>query len=369
MRRKQIWLALAVVFLGGIGNRAHAQYAYYPFPSPGPANGPMVQFVDNHQQPDGCRSGIMGGAAAYFLRPHINDNVALTTTANTGTAIASQVSDQFDWNYHVAPAVWLGWTSSCGVGFRARAFHFDQSSEPISATVTREAATVVTVTPPSALAPLGAPPRGFQSPGIILTSDLGEDLLTFQSDLRIWTVDAEATFTHEWCHCGLLLTVGGRYCEIEQNYHASLVNIPAAGTFERSFLDSNRDFSGAGPTMSVMARWQIGRSGLSVYGTARGSILVGASRSRSSFLEIVEDPTIVAGGSQTRFIPSESTEHIVLPIGELEGGLEYSRACGRTRFFVRGGAVNHTYFEAGSASSKDGAVTLFGGQVAVGLNY
>ena len=58
-----------------------------------------------------------------------------------------------------------------------------------------------------------------------------------------------------------------------------------------------------------------------------------------------------------------------MPIWELESGLEYNRFLGRTKVFVRGGVVNHTYFDAGSASSRDGNLSLFGAQVSAGLEY
>ncbi len=58
-----------------------------------------------------------------------------------------------------------------------------------------------------------------------------------------------------------------------------------------------------------------------------------------------------------------------MPVGELEVGFEYGRNYGRTRLFFRGAAVNHTYFEAGSSSTRDGSLSLFGGQASFGVNY
>jgi hypothetical protein len=366
----QSWLALAVGVVCGFGGTARAQYAYYPVPGFGPANGPMVQVVNNDQQPDHCRSGIMGGAAVYFMRANFNDSTAFIITTNAAGADAREATEEFDWHYHAGVAGWLGWSSQCGVGFRFRGFHYDQASEPIDTTLTQAAAVVRTITPPESLSPLiGTPPRGFQSPGIVLTGGLGEDSLHFTSDLLVSTIDAEATFAHEWCRCGMVVSVGGRYCQIRQNYEATLVNIPVQGISERSFLDADRNFYGGGPTMSLLTRWQIGRSGLSVFGSVRGSILVGRSRATATFTEVIEDSTGLAGGNQSNVVNSRSDENVVVPVGEIEGGLEYSRAIGRTRFFVRGGAVNHTYLEAGSPSNNDGALNLFGGVIAFGLNY
>ena len=116
MLRKK-WLALAAAALCGL-NSAQAQDHHFP----APISAPVVQIVDNEQQPEHVRSGIMGGLSIYFVRPYINNNTAFTTTTGIGTATPQTSSEDFDWNYHVAPAAWLGWTSKCGAGFRARYF-------------------------------------------------------------------------------------------------------------------------------------------------------------------------------------------------------------------------------------------------------
>jgi len=362
MLRKN-WLAVAL--LCSLANSARAQDSAGPTFTP--VNTPIVQFVDNHEQADDCRSGIMGGGTIYILRPYINDNVAFITTTGIGTATPVQTSTDFDWNYHVAPAAWLGWTSPCGVGFRARYFLFDQDSEPLSGALSGDAAATTVITPPAGLSPLlGAPPRGFQSPGVLLQGGEGQDLLTAQSSLKIQTIDAEATFAHEYCGFGGMFSIGGRWLEMRQNYSASLVNIPVAGTSEISTLDGGHNFHGGGPTASLMFRWEIGRSGMSIFGLARGSFLIGTSRFSTVFTENIVDPV---NGNQLNQAINESHEHLVIPVGELEGGFEYSRAIGRTRLFFRGAAVNHTYFDAGTAASRSGNLSLFGGQASIGVNY
>lgn len=361
MLRKQ-WLALAAAALCGLNNSARAQ-DYHP----GALNAPVVQIVDNQQQPEHVRSGIMGGASVYFLRPYVNNNTAFTTITGIGTATPQQTSVDFDWNYHIAPAAWLGWTSKCGAGFRARYFYFDADSEGVSDSLGAAAAAGTVITPPAGLSPLvGDPPRGFQSPGVVLQGGTGADSLSVDSDLHIETIDGEATFAHEWCNFGALLSVGGRYLQMRQNYLATLVNIPAAGTSEISALSAGHNFYGGGPTMSCLARFQFGHSGMAIFGSARGSFLIGSSRLNSTFTENIVDPV---NGNQANIATNDSRDSNVLPVGELEGGLEYSRAMGRTRLFFRGAAVNHTYFDAGTASGRDGNLSLFGAQLSLGLNY
>jgi hypothetical protein len=360
MLRKK-WLALAAAALCGLHQSAQAQDQH-------PAlNAPLVHVVDNDHQPEHVRSGIMGGASLYFIRPYINNNTALVTTTGVGTAAPQQASEEFDWNYHIAPAAWLGWTSQCGAGFRTRFFGFDQNSESVTETLGAGSAATSGITPPAGLTPqVGTPPRGFQSPGVILQGGTGADTVHASSDLRIYTIDGEATWAHEWCSCGMLLSVGGRYMEMRQNYLATLVNVPVAGTSEISSLSAGQEFCGGGPTMACQGRWQFGRSGIAVFGSARGSFLIGNSRLIANFNEAIVDP---ATGNQNNVASNTSNDNIVIPVGELEGGFEYSRILGRTRLFVRGAAVNHTYFDAGSASSRDGNLSLFGAQVSLGLNY
>ena len=354
--------ALAVAALCGLVGSARAQD-----PGFAPINAPVVQFVDNHQQPENCHSGIMGGGTVYFLRPYINNNTAFTVTTGIGTANPVSTSEDFDWNFHVAPAAWLGWSSQCGVGFRARYFNFDQDSEGRSGALDAAAAAGTGISPPAGLSPLlGAPLRGFQSPGVLLQGGAGQDLLLAHSSLEIQTIDGEATYAHECDHFGLLISVGGRYLQKSQKYFATLVNIPDDGTAENSFLEAGHNFYGGGPTMSCMGRWEFGRSGMAVFGLVRGSLLIGRSTLSATFTENIIDPV---NGDQNNQAINQSRDNLVLPIGELEGGFEYSRAVGRARLFLRGAAVNHTYFDAGGAASRDGNLSLFGAQVSMGLNY
>ncbi len=364
MLRKK-WLALVAAALCGLTSSAGAQQPAGPVFEP--ISTPIVQFVDNHQQPDTCHSGIMGGGTIYILRPYINDNIAFTTLAGIGSANPVQTATDFDWNFHVAPAAWLGWSAKCGVGFRARYFLFDQDSEGLSGLLDAATAKTTTISPPAGLSPLlGAPPRGFQSPGVLLQGGQGEDTLGVHSSLKIQTIDGEATFAHEWAHFGGMLTVGGRVLQMRQNYFASLVNVPVAGVSENSFLDAGHNFYGGGPTLSCAARWEVGRSGIAIFGSARGSLLIGRSKLNAVFTENIVDPV---QGDQNNQANNESRENLVLPMGELEGGFEYSRALGRTRLFFRGAAVNHTYFDAGTAASRTGNLSLFGGQASIGVNY
>jgi hypothetical protein len=362
MRAGRIWGCAAALLCGWAG-AAHAE----PYPL---AQAPVVEFIDEPQGP--YRGGIMAGASLYFLRPYHTENPAFVVTQGIGTANPRSTTEDFDWNYHVAPAGWIGCTSECGVGGRVRYFFFDHDAEAITRTLSAaDAAAGTAITAPDGLSPvLGTPPRGFGSPGVLLQGPgggaLGSDTLAFAGDLHIQTIDLEGTYAFDHGHFSLLLAVGGRYLQMHQNYTAALRNQVAADTFEQAILTSGRNFYGGGPTLAFQCRWQIAHSGLALYGSARGSILVGRSRHSAVFSETIADPLT---GFQDNVATSSSIEDEVMPIGELEGGVEYGRPLGHTRLFVRAAVVNHTYFESGSATNRDGALGLFGAQVSLGVNY
>ncbi|MCS7045489.1 MAG: Lpg1974 family pore-forming outer membrane protein [Gemmataceae bacterium] len=369
MLRKR-WLALAASALCGVTASANAQDYGPAIPGMEPLSAPFVQLLNNGQQPETVRSGIMGGATLYFFRPYFTNNVAYVTTTGFNNPPQTSSSQDFDWNFQVTPAVWLGWTSHCGVGFRARYLYFDRESDSRTVTLDPFAAADTVISAPPNLSPIFDPNGGarvFQSPGVLLTNGEGEDTLYFRSNLRVQTLDGEATYARECGRLGMIVSVGGRYLSLNQDYYASLTNVPVAGESENSSLRSNREFTGGGPTVSWFGRWEFGRSGLSIYGMARGSVILGTQRQRAVFAETIVHPN--PSIAQTNVTTKESSENAAIPIGELEGGVEYSRVFGGTRLFIRGGVANQTYFDAGSASSRDGNMTLFGGQISIGLNY
>ncbi len=329
------------------------------------AERPVLQFDDgSHRDSSG---GPTAGGTVYFLRPYINNNTAFVTSTGIGTATPSTTSQEFEWNWHLATGAWLGWSSSCGLGFRARHFYFDNDSKTADGTLTVAEAGATTITPPTGLSPVvGVPPRGFQSPGILLQSDVGTDLLSANSDLHIQTIDAEATYSRNYGSFSMIVALGGRYLQMHQNYRASLFNQPDAATVEFSTLSSGHNFNGGGPTVAWEGRWRVGCSHVSIFGSVRGSLLVGSSRFSAIFNETIVDPV---NGSQHNVATTDSRDDRILPIGELEAGLEYGRSLGRSRVFVRGAVVDQTYFDAGSASGRDGNLSLFGAQVSVGVDY
>ncbi len=326
-----------------------------------PAALPVIPLADT------TNTGFMGGASFYLLRPYISNNTAYITNSGIGTPTPSTTSQDFDWAYRPAPAMWFGYTTESGLGIRARAFYFDQSPTTLTTSLNPNTAATATITPPAGLSPVvGIPPVGFAAPGILLGGGAGQDQLAFSSSLRIQTIDMEATYAWNLDSFALLFSGGGRYLQMSQNYNATLVNVPGTGASEYDALIAGHNFYGGGPTVALQCDWKVGSTGLSLYGLARGSVIVGTGRQDVFFSQVIIDPVL---GNQDNQPSNRSTFQQVIPIAELEVGVQYGLMVGRSEFFVRGAAVNQTYFGAGSSTARDTNLSLFGVQFSTGLNY
>jgi hypothetical protein len=322
-------------------------------------------------------SGIMGGASFYLLKPYMQSNTAYVTTIAPGTPTSQVDLASFHWDTEPAAAFWLGWSSPSGLGARARYFYFEQTSSSASLTngITPPPAPQTTINPPLAnFLPLSTGGTAFGSPGTVLNSGIGTDVLSFGSDLRIHALDIEATYAWKGECWSLLVSAGGRYLNLEQNYHASLINNGAGlGVTEVQLLDASRNFRGGGPVASLFGQTYFGRTGLSLFGSFRGSFVVGGTDEHVGFTQVVNDPHgLIPPGipGVLRLTPqaTRNADHS-LTVAELELGVQYDVSLGRANVFVRAAAVSQTYFDAGNASQATGNLGLLGMQLSAGVNY
>jgi hypothetical protein len=330
-------------------------------------------------QDSGSAHGFTGGASFYFLRPYLQNNTSFVTTFNPGQPNSQVISESFGWDFQPAFAGWIGWTSASGLGVRARYFEFSDSSETASLSngITPAPQTQTTINPPLGnFLPLSTGGTAFGSPGTLLNTGFGTDRLTFGSDLRIETVDLELTYQMNCC-CGLFqIFGGGRYLNLAQGYHATLVNTGGgAPVSEIQSFDASRSFQGGGPTCGLQWNLPIHGTGLSLYANARGSLVVGSNKDNVSFSQTINDPNGLIPGHMVppavlQINPMSSrTSDTVIPIAEAELGIEYCRQLGHSRLFLRGAAVSQTYFDAGNASQSTGNLSLFGVQGTLGISY
>jgi hypothetical protein len=314
------------------------------------------------------------GGSFYYVKPFLQNNTAFLTTIAPATPNSVVSYTNFHWSYEPAGAFWLGWNADCGLGARGRFFFYDQESTTLSLVNATSVPPQTTVNPP--LANFLQPSTGgtaFGSPGAVLGAGLGRDELTFNSDLKIYVVDVEATYAWKGDNWTLLASGGGRYLTLTQSYKAALFNGgDGLQVTEFEFFNNSRKFYGGGLVAGLQGNVGIGQTGLAVFASGRGSLVVGNTSENLQFIHQVNDATglvlPVPGVLQTQPLASRSGDHTLSTV-ELELGLEYGVKLGDNRVFVRAAGVNHTYFDAGNASQSTGNLSLFGLQFSLGLNY
>jgi hypothetical protein len=339
------------------------------------------------------------GAGFYFIQPFFNNNVAYSVTTsstlNGGNAVSGQtLAQQFSWGMQPAFEVWMGVTSSSGLGLRARYFYLDSmSNESIlsipSTQYNAAGSTVIAVTPSPYLfnSPPGTVPQQnpalaglFSGPSPFVVNFPGApasvDQFTFQSDLQLDAIDLEVTGTLTGERYTLSGGVGGRYFHMTQGYRATLINSNGLGAILSETLDSNRDFQGGGPTVSGQfnVRPFPFHSNFSLFAGGRGSLVVGETTQTTTGNRTLNDPTgafnpigIPSSTSNSFQIPFRGSDTI--PIVELELGFEYAVSINNCIFTFRGAAVDQTYFGAGNASRSDGNLSLLGFKFSGGITY
>jgi len=97
-------------------------------------------------------------------------------------------------------------------------------------------------------------------------------------------------------------------------------------------------------------------------------LVVGRSEERSSLEHSVQDLSGTVGGVDVS--PTTNGKfYLVLPVVEIELGVQYQIHSDWGNPFVRAGIVNQTYFGAGNAASREGNLSLFGAQVSLGATF
>jgi len=227
------------------------------------------------------------GAAMVFLRPNFNNNVAylFTSPANVVTA------QPFNYDFQIAPRVWLGWTGSTGLGARTSYFGFFHSASRTE------------VAPATGGSSITLDP---QSQFSVVLPFVGGDTVAASHSFNLNVVDLEATQRAYFGDWQLLGSFGVRYASFEENYQLS-VNGGAGG-----IVAANSKFNGIGPTVAFEMYRSIGPT-WTLFSVARGSVLLGDSDWRGG------DPTLAAN----RLVVYGADGG--LTIGEVQAGLRYNR--------------------------------------------
>jgi len=328
-------------------------------------------------EPAGVSSGFYAGATLYFLKPYSAGNTAYQTTTGFGGASPATTTRDFDWGMEPAYEFTLGYAGPAGLGAKVSWFRFDQSSAALADALAPAAATATNIALSPSLPAFQAPSKDsiFSSPGLLLSSGLGTDRLRVQSALKIDTLDAAATYTWDADSFRFSVGAGGRYLHLAQRFDARIDNALGDGvTAETQTYSFTQSFNGGGPLLDLGATWRVGQTNWGVFSNVRGALLVGQTTQESRYYQRVTDPL---GRTNGGFFPVDSTiapttrnvTDTVVPMADLQLGLEYGRPVGAGTVFGRVGVVNQTYFGVGGASRTDGNLSLFGVQFSAGFNY
>jgi len=225
----------------------------------------------------------------------------------------------------VAPLVWLGYIGEDGFGGRARWWTFQQGTNQSLSEPTGQGMNGVVA---NSAAPLGL-------------SVGPASAMTVTSKLNLEVADLEALNDVRAGSWDLLFAGGLRIARVAQGYNAF---IPQSNA--NQVLSSNT-FEGAGPTVALEARRPLGEWGLSLYASARGSLVFGSAH------QFVTQPDQNQAAVDHR--------DYGLPIGELELGLEYGKDVGKSRLFGQVALVGQQWFGGGSASRSSVNVLPGGG--------
>ncbi|MEX1027244.1 MAG: Lpg1974 family pore-forming outer membrane protein [Candidatus Paceibacterota bacterium] len=263
--------------------------------------------------------GLYGGAALVVAKLHFKEAFQATTLdAATGTLNLVP----FDYDYEPNARGWLGYQAPNGLGVRATYAHLDQAAQPFSQTSTPtsiHSAQVVTVNIPA-----------------VITANPGETLSVLGS-LNVEMLDFEGTLhTHV---AGMDLTVGGglRYATLDQD---SIGTVVTGGTATQQLI-WERKYSGLGPAVSAEVLKPIGRSGLSLYGLGRGSLLFGDKMLN----RFVNPPT--GAMPPVPFVSLADGDEVV-PIFDLGLGAQWSRQYDFGELFARATYEGQLWAEAGA---------------------
>jgi hypothetical protein len=272
--------------------------------------------------PPGSCFLIYGGG--YLLTPTFQTDPAFVRTS-------ANAVQQVDFSHHMsyAPMAGLGFTGKSNWGLRTRWFSFSQTGTEGAVSAPGE-----TLNAASPLAAGSAPQAG---------------AILANSNLRLNSWDLEGTYLVRYSQWTLLLGSGVRYVHISDDYSSLL----SAVNGTKTYAGTGHNFTGFGPTISADGRIPFGEGRLALYGNTHFSLLFGDSH-ESYFAQNVAGVTT-----------SAQSEMRVLPIGEIEVGLEYSHALHRARFFAQAGFVGQAWWGAGNASNVD----PLAGTTASGSNF
>jgi hypothetical protein len=285
---------------------------------------------------DACCGQVIGGVGFYLVQPYFESNPAYIVVREVGgKGNKMQVADRVDLshNMEVAPQLWLGYIGESGLGVRGRWWYFRQGSDQTLALPPSDPGTNLVI--------ISAVPLGIQA---FSNTDSGKSTgFAVTSNLVLQVGDIEALQGLQIAGWDFLFSGGLRIAHINQHYNVYSGDTKGEAALWRS-IQSGHSFNGAGPVIAVEAHRPLAGTGFGLFGSARGAVLFGSAKQNALF--------IANALRNDDASPSGAVDHRsrVLPVAELEIGVEYRQNVGMSQFFGQIALVGQDWFGAGNAS-------------------
>ncbi|MDH3719669.1 MAG: Lpg1974 family pore-forming outer membrane protein [Planctomycetota bacterium] len=284
----------------------------------------------------GC--GFYGGFAFVWMRPRFDQNAAIVIDPVPGNTVVP-----FSYDREITPRAWFGYQNAEGGGLRVRYWEFDAAANT-------EVYSPIPAATPAFLFVYGASGNLARN----AFADVGETM-TSDHALELTTIDLEATQRFHWHNIDLLAGLGLRYAQMDQVGQAIVTD--GAGALSES-VHNDHDFEGIGPMISLEIVRPLLSDRFSIYGSLRGSILLGDASQR-----ITE---VKNGGAD--MVTDVVNQDDILSIGEIELGLQFSRPWGDSAVvFIRGGYEGQVWWGAGGPTDTASNLGLDGVSLSLGI--
>lgn len=283
---------------------------------------PLPQTVAPRTVAPQSTASLYAGMQFLFVKPQMKESFEATLIT---PGVGQNTLVPLDYDFHVTPRAWLGFSTAEAVGLRVTYWGFDHNGNGrtlVSDGVTLPGATATTVIYPAAII---APAPG--------------DILQTHSSLNVQTVDLEGTADVQVQSLDVLLSGGLRYASTDQQMSA----VASRGGLPIGLLNWSRQFEGFGPTVAATATRPI-LGGLSAFGSLRGSLLYGDKDLNRTVIGDIT-PAPVAGPP---FVGLNGADEVVA-CGDLGIGLRYAvELQNSSEVFVQGTYEGQLWTEAGA---------------------
>lgn len=295
----------------------------------------------------GCVTPPMfsGGFDLVFAKPVWDRNPVATVTESDGATFESIQTQEFDFDFQVAPRVWLAYQANSEIGARVSYWQFDQDP------------TAYTVNPPAnGFGRVAHPAFG----GVDIGSTIPAETFSASSYLILHSVDLEVTKSVQFGQWDLTTFAGVRFAQLDQGYSATLSN---AANVVSGRIDYSHQFQGFGPTIGLETR-RPHSPGVCLFASARGAVLIGGADAR---LDAGEDLDL-ANPFLTTSVASRTE---AIPVGDLKLGVDWNPtfALGALQPFARLAFETQVWGGAGNATSEEGNLGFLGLSLGGGLAY